>query len=765
MAALHGVETAIRTHIARGDDLNARDNNGLTPLMLAAQKNKAGACRLLLEAGADPTLVNFVGQNALTIANTSNSIDAAVVIQQSTTRNLGFDDGTPDPEEAVVAWEEQRSPAKPDQEGSSIERPVSSSDRKVPRPSVGLRIGEVQSTAAGPAKVPEVEIFPPSEETAAAAPTPIPQDFDLSTLFLGEGLSAFENIAWEADVELPVPPNDPTLEIVAVDIHEQIASHDPIDTSSDWSELDFDLPTTAAPFLSEEDAEARADLRLVLLRAIREGSVPLDSVQAVTEVPNKEGEQVGEQVLHCIINDLGADVDDRIEHLATLGLNQVHVDPDESPEEDELVSAAIASMTAVISNANAPLSLYLKAAQRIPLIKAEQEMALSKAMETAVDQALDALARWPRGIQQVLNDAQGVQSRQRALSTIYETPSETDLDESLGDFDTLATLDNLEPEPTGREDDWDIDAILMPATASLTTFAVSAEKLAALSVGTAPSGPSWKVVRDVVASLSLSRRYLLELSGIATSDSSDAGKSFARSVRAYCDARASMATANLKLVFSLAKKYLYSGIPIDDLVQEGNLGLLRAVDKFDWRKGFKFSTYATWWIRQSVSRFVADFSRTIRVPVHFHVAAQRVHREYRAQEQILGSPPSPAQLSEVLGVSTVQVQRMLNAFLEPIPIDESFSDEQIAPHRKQDFATPDPFDVCDTKQMAVTVRKAVSVLPEKEGQIIRLRFGFDSGESLTLEEVGQLFAERATASARSNPRLWHAFDIPAGPPH
>ncbi|RBJ75467.1 RNA polymerase sigma factor RpoD, partial [Pseudomonas sp. MWU12-2534b] len=185
-----------------------------------------------------------------------------------------------------------------------------------------------------------------------------------------------------------------------------------------------------------------------------------------------------------------------------------------------------------------------------------------------------------------------------------------------------------------------------------------------------------------------------------------------------------------------AKKYRYSGEPLDDLAQEGNIGLLKAVERFDWRRGFKFSTYATWWIRQQIGRHLADKCRTVRVPVHVYEKAQRLSRETQALESETGRAPELHEIAARLNMAVHKVAELQRLAPEPLPIHELPIDELIAVEVQSDFVSPDPMDIVSKSELLETIDKLLSTLKPREEQTLRLRFGIGVEEALTLEEIG-----------------------------
>ena len=215
-----------------------------------------------------------------------------------------------------------------------------------------------------------------------------------------------------------------------------------------------------------------------------------------------------------------------------------------------------------------------------------------------------------------------------------------------------------------------------------------------------------------------------------------------RLVRAGEEAHQVFVQSNLRLVVSIAKRYQASGLPLLDLVQEGNLGLIHAVEKFDWRKGFKFSTYATWWIRQAISRGIANTGRTIRLPVHAQDSLTRISRARSDLALTLGRPATLDELAAETMMSREALEEALQWRSEPLSLSDPLSedsDNTLGDIVLSDVNSVTPFDHAATALLPGEICRLLEALDEREAKIIRLRFGLDRGEPLTLEEVGRHF--------------------------
>lgn len=725
IAIITGVESAVRIHIERGDNLNARDAGGQTPLMLAAARNKPHIFKLLLAAGADPLVTDSDGKTALLIANAAGAREIALLLEPAFPLSL----------EAIPAYDSF---------------PFSADETPANDDLISVA-GATQLDMPNQPDLPDLAANTPSlSEIVESDPTLLPLAIDYKedngwsaasipatagVIDFDENSATLDLSGWKAEVELSTPEGDPTVLATASEVQNAISEHAPIDISADWDDFEAFLPERATPLPKADDAEARERLRTLLLRVTREGSVPNQAIEDLTlnddQTPNEEAEAL----LRMVVNDLGAEADERHEYYTHHENFAVYVEPRETSDEEQTVDAALAHIDELQSRRNDPLRLYLRAFQYDTLLTADEEVALGKAMEQGIEAALDALAGSITGIEAVIDSSLLVKAGTKPLRWM-SSGTRDDVFESeanQGESWPSKVKGSVDSDnDAGSQDDSDDDN----SDNVLADFIASAERLLAIVRPPKAKKPTPQAIREALGSLGLARSYLLTLAETGWIAEPQSAREFKSAMQTYLAARDRMAVANLKLVYSIAKKYLYSGMPLDDLLQEGNIGLLKGVERFDWRRGFKFSTYATWWIRQQVSRFVADKAKTIRLPVHVYEKVQQIGQVSRAFETDNNRAPTAAEISVIADLPLRKVEAYLQIAGEPLPIHELDIESMIAADARDEYTSPDPMDIVSDLDLAKVVHKILGTLKLKDESILRMRFGIGVTDAMTLDEIG-----------------------------
>ena len=237
------------------------------------------------------------------------------------------------------------------------------------------------------------------------------------------------------------------------------------------------------------------------------------------------------------------------------------------------------------------------------------------------------------------------------------------------------------------------------------------------------------------------RQYLREIGRVPLLSAEDEIELAKRYEKAEKKAKDKLTESNLRLVVSIAKKYIGRGLSLLDLIQEGNQGLIRAVEKYDWRKGFKFSTYATWWIRQAITRAIADQARTIRIPVHMVETINKLYRTSRRLMQELGREPTPEEIGDELELDAERVREILKIAQEVTSLETPVGDDQesFLGDFIPDESQLSPVDQASKQLLKDHLDEVLSTLSDREARVLKLRFGLEGNKQMTLEEVGKVF--------------------------
>ncbi|WP_313952522.1 sigma-70 family RNA polymerase sigma factor [Accumulibacter sp.] len=672
MAVLAGVETAVRLHIRRGDNLNARDAAGMTPLMLAASKNRAAVCSLLLGASVDPGLTDTSGRDALAIAKASRAEGVIAVL------------------EAALALAPGPVQPKPEPSTEPGDEPEPNSTKLI---RTDLRL------------VPD---------SGCESPSALP-----SAVQFDDEWDASDLSGWEPDDDGPPPEGDPTITKTAAAVQSAISAHDPVDDSAGWDDFEAFLPERAAPLPGMEGGEESAGLRRLLLRAIREGSVPDDDLVEACKDKYGSLNPAWESLLRLVLGELGAETDERVEYGDEPFMAEGRED------EDVSVSEALAFIEDVASGRNDPGRFYSKEMRVGALLTADEEELLGREMEEGLADASGALASWPEGVASVLEAGERVRAGKYGLSSI-----------SLGSWDAQGEEAEVSPETDEVESDSsDADATLTDRVAD---FLETIDEIAARSRASAGNPVEREALAGAIARARLSPLFL---GGLDVHEwSGAAADTFRSALTRYYKARETMVLRNLRLVISVVKRYQGLGLPFEDLVQEGNIGLLKAVEKYDYHKGFRLSTYASWWIRQQATRSIADMGRTIRIPVHVHEKMLWLRREMKEAERKHGQSPSDAWLAEKMGMAVGKLSAMRARIDEPTPLHElNGSGQQFAADTLAEDQSNGPEARVERASLIRTLWKMLAELDPRAAEVMVLRFGLDGTDSRTLEETGEHF--------------------------
>lgn len=536
--------------------------------------------------------------------------------------------------------------------------------------------------------------------------------------------------AWEVEEEGSVPPGDTTVTAAATEQHRQISAHQPLDCDEDWSDIEIELPevrqlrSQADLFGPDETACVRALLR----RAEQDGRLStndIDTLASIVADPNDEGRF--EKALRLVLEDMNVFVDDGLDFESP---NREYVD---NPPEDDLVNEAFVQLVDLLVAAGDPLRLYAQDVRKWALLTREDEVDIGRTVDEAMQECLDSIARSNELLQEVCQFAEKVSQGRLPpnLASMSFDPIQ-----SVDDDDEVSE-DNQETEPEERAypdiagvialQDW-VDEIrrLIPREISRLVINVDDETNAKILAAIKRLHLTWQFIESLVCTPAFAAVDLAVRRRITAA------------IAKARNARLTLISANQRLVLSIARKYQFSGMPFLDLVQEGNIGLIKAAGKFDHSRGFKFSTYATWWIKQGITRAIADHSRTIRLPVHVVDTLNQVLRAKQTIEEQSGQRATAEQIAIRIETSAKKVKEILALEHEFVPLDEVLADAK-SNEMLMDEMTSSPEEKAVSVSLRGVLEKMLTDLNEKEAAIIRLRFGLDDEEEWTLEEVGQLF--------------------------
>ncbi len=814
IAVSAGIAPAVKLHIARGDDLESRDEKGLTPIMIAASRGRTNVCRLLLAAGADVLALDLAGRDALAIARECGAGGAAeVIIEYLSGRTVDesvslytsdavhvIEPLVPVPIELPVSGDSSALPES--EEGATCSSPDARHDAPfslhdsevVPvvitpttklgeclprhddtrdeRREVSLSfVGESShkatipfaSTLDGAASnrtgaftlypgrsnvqddkgydadtlepISELQRFttlPDSSQSTVSVPT---QEPCIDLKVPDNNTSSLVELTfgdWEAAETIDPPSDDPRFACAEEKRQLGIDSYRPVDDRGFWDEFEVFLPDLAIPLPRAEDRDFRKSLRKLLLRSLREGSIPRVAIEHVMSEQGEEHDMRAEVGFELILEAMGAEIDSRIELPSGIsGKNfEVFVDPVETEDEEARVDEALLYFDEWLASRNDSLRLYQRAAVKPPLLSAEQEVDLAKKMEDAVVQALDSLVLWPQGLRSLLDEAEsgGSSDLSHIVATVNNIGEETQAVDDPEEEDGVNVIQDPELNSEGTEQ---FSVNMDEETAGVMEDPVEIFSRIRGLVKEPIDDSAATMLRGELGRLHFRKPFLIGMERLARDDKHSAALAYRQSIADLVSARDHMVQANLRLVMNTAWRHVYHGLPIEDLIQEGNIGLIQAVDKFDWRRGFRFTTMATWWIRQRIWRGIADMALDIRLPVHMYDKMSRSRSTIESLERLSGKTASMSKRAEISGLPLAKFELGARALSEPLSIEEAEQDESF------DSVEPQtPFTLLALRQEAGVVEDMLSQLTSREALVLRLRFGIGVSEAYTLEQIG-----------------------------
>jgi RNA polymerase primary sigma factor len=420
------------------------------------------------------------------------------------------------------------------------------------------------------------------------------------------------------------------------------------------------------------------------------------------------------------------------------------------------------SLTTFSSKGEDPVRLYLKEIGKVPLLTARQEVEIGRRIEVGQIALRRALAGIPMAVTALLEVGDRLRHEAIAADDVIVLPAggEIDAAEIKPVVLAFAKIRRLEREIARLQEALGDKRRTANTRSNYTEWIAANREAIQKVVAGMPLKPA--LIDDLVARI---RRHCERIGRLADEARRARTTAPARELRALereaglprrqlqallieiegsdrevRRAKKELMEANLRLVVSVAKRYLGSDLSLLDLIQEGNIGLMKAVDRFQYRRGFKFSTYATWWIRQAITRAIADHSRTIRIPVHMVETLNRISRVNRAMVNELGREPTPEELAQRTGVPAKKVRLILESSRKPLSLETPIGEDSELGDFLEDKSAGSPNDNLLTQDLTTQVERALAMLSPKEKEILRLRFGIGEEGEHTLEEVGKRFA-------------------------
>jgi RNA polymerase primary sigma factor len=389
-----------------------------------------------------------------------------------------------------------------------------------------------------------------------------------------------------------------------------------------------------------------------------------------------------------------------------------------------------------------PVRLYLREMGKVPLLTARQEVEIGQRIEAGQIELREALVAIPMAVRALLDIGERLRRGEMAADEVLLLPEGGEVDDKeVKAFQrALGRIRRLDQEIARLRQSMSDRRLSAATRKNYLGWIVQSREAIQDIVAKLPLKPA------LVDGLVNSVRAVCEQgdpqrqAGVPVGELKGLLGRITTAEARVRQAKREMTEANLRLVVSVAKRYLRSGLPLLDLVQEGNLGLLKAVDRFQYRRGFKFSTYATWWIRQAITRAIADRGRTIRIPVHMVETLNKVSRVGRSLAAELGREPTPEELARRVRMPARKIKLVLDSARKPVSLETPVGDDASLGQFIEDTSAASPAEEMLSQDLTAQMERALDKLSARERDVLRLRFGIGDERSHTLEEVGERFA-------------------------
>lgn len=540
---------------------------------------------------------------------------------------------------------------------------------------------------------------------------------------------------WEEDSDVAIPAHDSLCAANAYSLQFDISNHTLVDNDESWSDVDIHLPSLSKGRRHQELSSSFfiEHSRKIIFNGLLSGyAFDMDVAEAVLNEPS-ELAPFFENTLLLVLHDLGVII--RSGSGEMLASNET----DLGQFLESVIDDAIELLSDIVTNSSDSMRFYAKNLSVMPLLSKDQEVMLGKEIECSYQDAVSIITVSPLALDEILSTAKKIHDKTVSLDVMFN--KNKNFQPRAGDDDD----DFLLNEGAINSTDETINSDIVEGNQQLDSGGTE-EELAVLKIisvlekreGITNYQTS---IMEVLASVSFSWSFLECLADTIALQDQLAANNLIEAIYRAKKARTKFVEANLRLVIAIAKKYSNRGMELVDLIQEGNLGLIKAVEKFDYHRGFKFSTYATWWIRQSITRAIADQARIIRIPVHVIEHVNKVKALKEDLNERKGLKLSVNDIAANLNIDLDKTNNIINASQETVYLEDLIEiDYSNAESYLVDVNTTSPIDSAINNDLSKHVNIALSGLSLSQQKIIRLRFGIDGLEEHTLEEVGKLFS-------------------------